>query len=86
MFAFDGMEEAETNNPDVNDEVIENVSKTEEVDNIDIEAVTRVTENADATKDDSNISTVASESVLWLAQRLGKTSCFTEYPKKYPCV
>ena len=82
VFAFDGMEDSDSigkqsDNVDVG--VLETVTKhlTKSISNeslneiLDIEVSTKVIENAEATRDDGNISTVASESVMWLAQRLG---------------
>ena len=84
VFAFDGMEDGDnvSKHSDVDIDTLEivtqNLSRTRHISNeslngiIDLASMTRVTENAeDRRQEDTNISSVASESVMWLAQRLG---------------
>ena len=86
VFAFDGMEDGDNiskhSDLDVDIETLEtvtqNLSRVRHISNeslngiIDLDSMTRVMENAeDRRQEDTNISSVASESVMWLAQRLG---------------
>lgn len=85
VFAFDGLHEATISNnkgsTNVDMEVLDSVTKklclsrrhSEESLNeiLNIEATTTVFDNAEERSNDGNISLVAGESVMWLAQRLG---------------
>ena len=84
VFAFDGMEDSDNiskHSGDVDIETLEsvtqNLSRARHISNeslnglIDLETMTRVMENAEDRRPDDNIASVASESVMWLAQRLG---------------
>ena len=84
VFAFDGMEDSDNiskHSEDVDIETLEtvtqNLSRARHISNeslnglIDLDTMTRVMENAEDRRQEDNISSVASESVMWLAQRLG---------------
>ena len=84
VFAFDGLEDGDniSKHSDVDIDTLEtvtqNLSRVRHISNeslngvVDLDNMTRVMENAENRRqDETNISTVASESVMWLGQRLG---------------
>ena len=73
VFAFDSLEEPsggqQAGQQNLSSASEESISSLTAV--VDLDTFTKVGDNAEEKHDESNISTVASESVIWLSQRLG---------------